>query len=48
MTNDTGAKPRITHIALKVSNIEQAAAFYRDVFGFEQTDLRRDPRGSES
>ena len=42
MTDDTGAKPRITHIALKVSNIEQAAAFYRDVFGFKQTDLRRD------
>ena len=42
MTNDADGKPRITHIALKVSNIEQAAAFYRDVFGFEQTDLRRD------
>ena len=42
MTDDTGDKPRITHIALKVTNIEQAAAFYRDVFGFEQTDLRRD------
>ncbi len=42
MSNDAAGKPKITHIALKVSNIEQAAAFYRDVFGFEQTDLRRD------
>ena len=42
MSNDASGKPRITHIALKVANIEKAAAFYRDVFGFEQTDLRRD------
>ena len=42
MTRETDCKPRITHIALKVSDIKRAAAFYRDVFGFQQTDLRRD------
>lgn len=42
MTRETDCKPRITHIALKVSDIKQAAEFYRDVFGFRQTDLRRD------
>ena len=42
MTRETDSLPRITHIALKVSDIGRAAAFYRDVFGFRQTDLRRD------
>lgn len=42
MTREPDSKPRISHIALKVSDIERAAAFYREVFGFRQTDLRRD------
>ncbi len=42
MSSETDSKPQITHIALKVSDISRAAAFYRDVFGFQQTDLRRD------
>ncbi|MCH8196752.1 MAG: VOC family protein [Proteobacteria bacterium] len=42
MTSETDSKPQITHIALKVSDIERAAAFYRTVFGFQQTDFRRD------
>ncbi len=34
-------QPKITHIALKVEDVEKTAAFYKDVFGFEQTDYRR-------
>lgn len=42
MADETDSKPKITHIALKVSDIARAAAFYREVFGFQQTDMRRD------
>ena len=34
--------PKITHIALKVTDTEQAAQFYEHVFGFHRTDSRRD------
>jgi catechol 2,3-dioxygenase-like lactoylglutathione lyase family enzyme len=35
-------KPHITHIALKVEDIDKAAAFYKDVFGFEEVARHRD------
>lgn len=30
------SRPRITHMAINVENVDEAAAFYRHVFGFEQ------------
>ena len=33
----SGGKPRITHLALKVENAEQAAKVFKEVFGFVET-----------
>ena len=38
---DKTEKPRITHIALKVEDADQAAKTFVDVFGFTETDRRR-------
>lgn len=35
-------EPRISHIALKVEDLEAAASFYTDVFGFEEIARHRD------
>ena len=35
-------KPVISHIALKVEDLDKSAAFYKDVFGFEETGRYRD------
>ncbi len=37
----SGGKPRITHIALKVEDADQAAKVFKEVFGFTETDRRR-------
>jgi catechol 2,3-dioxygenase-like lactoylglutathione lyase family enzyme len=36
------SKPKITHLALKVVDADQAAKVFKDVFGFIETDRRRD------
>ncbi len=36
------SKPKITHLALKVEDADQAAKVFKDVFGFTETDRRRD------
>lgn len=36
------SKPRIAHIALKVEDIDQAAEFYKAVFGFTEVSRHRD------
>ena len=41
------SRPRIAHIALKVADIERAARFYEEVFGFTRTDTRTE-RGRTS
>ncbi|MEX2450021.1 MAG: VOC family protein [Rhodospirillales bacterium] len=38
---DTQTKPKITHIALKVADADRAATVFKDVFGFTETDCRR-------
>jgi len=40
--SDTQAKPKITHLALKVEDADQAVKIFKDVFGFTETDRRRD------
>ena len=40
-------RPRIAHIALKVADVERAARFYEEVFGFRRTDTRTE-RGRTS
>lgn len=37
-----GTRPRIAHIALQVDDLDEAAAFYKDVFGFEEVSRHRD------
>ena len=32
---------RIVHLALKVENLEEATAFYRNVFGFREVETRK-------
>ena len=39
-------KPRITHLALKVEDPDQAAKVFKEVFGFEETDRRVSEGGS--
>ena len=41
MTRQDG-KPVISHIALKVEDLDKSAAFYKDVFGFEEPGRYRD------
>ena len=38
---DDHSKPKITHLALKVNDADQAAKIFKDVFGFTETDRRR-------
>lgn len=45
--DETHPRPRIAHIALKVADIERAARFYEEVFGFTRTDTRTE-RGRTS
>ncbi|HAT36397.1 MAG TPA: hypothetical protein DCS82_11815, partial [Rhodospirillaceae bacterium] len=42
MVEDQKAKPRISHIALKVEDLEATAKFYIEVFGFEEFARHRD------
>lgn len=42
----SGGKPRITHLALKVEDPDQAAKVFKEVFGFEETDRRVSDGGS--
>ena len=39
--SDVHSKPKITHLALKVEDADQAAKIFKDVFGFTETDRRR-------
>jgi len=41
---DRSPKSRIVHLALKVDDLEQATAFYKDVFGFKE--LNTTPHGN--
>lgn len=42
MSRQSDSKPRITHIALQVEDLDKAADFYKSVFGFEEVGRYRD------
>ena len=33
--------PLLDHVGIKVTDLERSAAFYRDIFGFEEVERRR-------
>ena len=45
--NEARGRPRIAHIAIQVADIDRAASFYEEVFGFRRTDTRTE-RGRTS
>ena len=43
--NEARGRPRIAHIAIQVADIDRAASFYEEVFGFRRTVKFRVPGG---
>ncbi len=40
--------PSLDHVGIKVTDLDRAACFYREVFGFEEVERRRLGRDVDS